>query len=153
MNKKAFTFTFFVSLFLLNSGFFFKPKLRAFSCGDNIHLSKSNRELLKIEEEILIFDPKGNSYQYDYSSNKVFPERYKIVSGINLDLEESYLEGSNFYLDYNVIINSVPAKMQIILDYERKTFDSSYTMYGSTTYMPTLNCKEIKFPKDTKFEY
>ena len=153
MNKKIFTLPFLVSLFLLNSGFIFKPKLRAFTCGDNIHLSKSNQELLKIEEEILIFDTKGNSYQYNYSSNKVSPERGKVVQGINLNLKKSYLEGSNFYLDYNVIINSVPATMQIILDYDRKTFNSSYTIFSSTEYLKPLNCNEIKFPKDTKFEY
>ena len=153
MNKKIFTLPFLVPLFLLNSGFIFKPKLRAFSCGDYIHLAKSNQELLKIQEEILIFDTKGNSYQYDYFSNKVSPEKLKVIQGVNLNLKKSYLEGSNFYLDYNVIINSVPATMQIILDYDKKTFNSSYTIYGSTQYMQPLNCKEIKFPKDTKFEY
>tara|TARA_A100001388_G_C28765620_1_gene500539 strand:- start:1772 stop:2233 length:462 start_codon:yes stop_codon:yes gene_type:complete len=153
MNKKIFTLPFLVPLFLFNSGFIFKPKLRAFSCGDYIHLAKSNQELLKIQEEILIFDPKGNSYQYDYFSNKVSPEKLKVIEGVNLNLKKSYLEGSNFYLDYNVIINSVPATMQIILDYDKKTFNSSYTIYGSTQYMQQLNCKEIKFPKDTKFEY
>ena len=153
MNKKIFTLPFLVSLFLLNSGFFFKPKLRSFYCGDYTQLLKSSQELLKQQEEILIFDKKGKSYQYNYFSNKVFPEKLRVVQGLNLNLEKSYLEGSNFYLNYSVNINSVPATMQIILDYDRRTFNSSVTVYGSTQSTPTLNCKEINFPKDTKFEY
>ena len=153
MNKKIFSLPFLVSLFLLNSGFFFKPKLRAFTCGDDIFLSNSNQELLKIKEEILIFDNEGNSYQYDYASKKVSPEKIKVIQGVNLYLEKSYIEGSKFYLDYNVTMYNVPATMQFILDYDRKTFNSSYTIYGSTQYNGTVNCKELKFPKDTKFEY
>ena len=153
MNKKIFALPFLVSLSLLNSGFFFKPKVRAFSCGDDIFLSQSNKELLKIKEEILIFDTKGNSYEYDYVSNRVSPEKIKVIQGVNLNLEKSYLIGSKFYLDYNVTMYNIPAKMQFILDYDRKTFNSSYTIYGSTEYTPSVNCKELKFPKDTKFEY
>ena len=153
MNKKIFSLPFLVSLFLLNTGFGFKPKVRAFTCGDYYHLAKTNQELLKIEEEILIFDNKGNSYQYDYASNKVSPEKLKVIQGINLYLQNSYLIGSKFYLDYNVTLNNVPATMQIILDYEEKTFNSSYQIYGSTQYTEPVNCKEIKFPKDTRYEY
>ena len=153
MNKKIFSLPFLASLFLLNSGFFFKPKVRAFTCGDNIFLSQSNKELLKIKEEILIFDSKGNSYQYDYASNKVSPEKVRVIGDINLNLNNSYLEGSNFYADYDLIMYGVPATMQFILNYERKTFSSSYSMYGSTEYTDSVNCKEIEFPKDTKFEY
>ena len=56
MNKKIFTLPFLASLFLLNTGFILKPKLRAFSCGDYYHLAKSNQELLEMQEELLIFE-------------------------------------------------------------------------------------------------
>ena len=153
MDKKFFSLPFLVSLFLLNSGFFFKPKVRSFSCGDDIFLAQSNKELLKIKEEILIFDNKGNSYQYDYVSNKVSPEKVKVIAGINLNLEKSYLIGSKFYLNYNTTMYNAPVTMQFILDYDRKTFNSSYTIYGSTEYTPSVNCKELKFPKNTEFIY
>ena len=150
MNKTLLSFL--ASLLLLNSGFIFKPKLRAFSCGNNMHLAKSNEELLKIQEEILIFD-KRNSYQYDYASNKVSPEKIKVIQGVNLNLEKSYVKGSKFFLDYSLTMYNVPATMQFILDYGEKTFSSSYNIYGSTQYVDPVNCKELKFPKNTKFEY
>ena len=153
MKKKVFTLPFLVSLFLLNTGFMFKPKVRAFTCGDSIRLSLSNRELLKIPEEIFIYDNKGVAYQYDYASNKVSPEKVRVIGDINLNLKKSYLEGSNFYSDYDLIMYGVPATMQFILNYDRNTFSSSYSMYGSTEYTDSVNCKEIEFPKDTKFEY
>ena len=152
MKKKVFALPFLASLFLLNTGFMFKPKVRAFTCGDYYHLAKSNQELLKIQEEILIFDNKGVSYQYDYASNKVSPEKVRVIGDINLNLKQSYIEGSNFYMDYDVIMYGVPASMQFILNYDRNTFSSSYSMYGSTEYTDSVNCKEIEFPKDTKFE-
>ena len=153
MNKNFSTSIFLISLFFFNTGFIFKPKLSAFYCGDYNELVKSTQDLLKQQEEILIFDRKGNTYQYDYYSNKVSREKLRVVQGVNFNLKESYLEGSSLYMNYDITLNSVPAKAQIILDYKRKTFDSSFTIYGSTEYMPTLNCKEINFPKDTKFEY
>ena len=153
MNKKISSFTFLISLFFFNTGFIFKPKLSAFYCGDYDQLIKSNKELLKQQEEILIFDKKGNTYQYDYYSNKVSPEKLKVVEGVNFNLQESYIEGSSLYMNYFLDFDSFTGKAQIILDYKRKTFDGSITVYGSTEYMPTVNCKEIKFPKDTKFEY
>ena len=153
MNKNFFNLTFLISLFFFNTGFIFKPKLSAFYCGEYNQLVKSNQDLLKQQEEIWIFDRKGNTYQYDYSSNKVFPENLRVVQGVNFNLKESYLEGSKLYINYNITLNSVSGKVQIILDYKRKTADGSYTIYGSTEYIPTLNCKEIKFPRNTKFEY
>ena len=153
MKKKIFTLPFLVSLFLLNTGFNFKPKVRAFSCGDIYHLAKTNQELLKLEEEILIFDNKGNSYQYDYASNKVSPEKLRAIQGMNLNLEKSYLKGTKFYLEYYVMMNNVPATLQFILDYESKKFFGSTNVYGITQYTDTVECKEIKFLKNTKFEY
>ena len=153
MNKKIFSLPFLVSLFLLNTGFGFKPKVRAFTCGDYYHLAKTNQELLKIEEEILIFDNKGNSYQYDYASNKVSPEEVRTVADIDLILKDSYLEGSNFYVDYELMMYGVPGRMQFILNYDRYTLSSNYSINGFTEYTDPVNCKEIEFPKDTKFEY
>ena len=153
MNKKVLTLPFLASLFLLNTGFTFKPKLRAFTCGDYYHLAKSNQELLKRQEELLIFDTNGKAYQYDYASKKVSPEKFRAVGGGNLNLEKSYLEGTKFYLDYYVMMDNIPATMQFVLDYESKTLFGTTSVYGITQYIDTVECKEIEFPKNTKFEY
>ena len=153
MKKEVFTLPFLISLFLLNTGFMFKPKVRAFTCGDSIRLSLSNRELLKIPEEMFIYDNKGVAYQYDYASNKVSPEEVRTVADIDLILKDSYLEGSNFYVDYELMMYGVPGRMQFILNYDRYTLSSNYSINGFTEYTDPVNCKEIEFPKDTKFEY
>ena len=153
MKKKVFTLPFLVSLFLLNTGFMFKPKVRAFTCGDYYHLAKSNQNLLKEQSELFIFDNKGKSYQYDYSTNKVYPEKTKIASGVEFKLIKSYIEGSKFYVDYGVNVNSIPGSAEIILDFEKKYLTGFMYMAGMSQPIPKNNCKEIELPKDTKFEY
>ena len=73
-----------------------KPKLSAFSCGDYYQLQKSNQELLQQEEELFIFDNKGKSYQYDYSSNSVYPYKLKSISWVKFKLKKSFIKGSKF---------------------------------------------------------
>ena len=155
MNNKVFTLPFLVSLFLLNTGFTFKPKLRAFYCGDYSQLIRSNQELIKQEEELFIFDKKGKSYQYSYSSNRVYPDTLKITpsSGTQFRLIKSYIEGSKFYVDYSVSVNGGIGSAELILDFERNFLSGSMSMSGITLPVPNTNCKEIELPKDTRFEY
>ncbi len=153
MNKKIFTLPFLISLFFFNTGFIFKPKLRAFYCGDYNQLVKSNQELLKQEQELFIFNNKGKSYQYDYSSNRVYPDQLKVTSGVEFKLIKSYIEGSKFFIDYSISVNSVVGLAEIILDFDRKYISGLMKINGITEALPKTNCKEVKFPKDTKFEY
>ena len=153
LKKNFLTIPFFISIFFLNTGFIFKPKLNAFYCGSNMLLEKSNQNLLKQQSELFIFDNKGKSYQYDYSTNKVYPEKTKISSGVEFKLIKSYIEGSKFYVDYGVNVNSIPGSAEIILDFEKKYVTGFMYMAGMSQPIPRNNCKEIEFPKDTNFEY
>ena len=153
MNKKSFTLTFFVSLFLLNSGFFFKPKLRAFSCGDYYQMQKTNEQLLRQEEELFIFDKKGKSYQYDYSSNTIYPYKLKTISGVKFKLIKSYIKGSNFYVNHIVTVNNMDGKAEIILDFDKKDVIGELKIAGAIQPIPRTNCKEIDLPEDINIEY
>ena len=141
MKKNFFTIPFFISLFFLNTGFFFKPKLRAFYCGDYNQLIKSNQELLKQDQELFIFDKKGKSYQYDYFSNSVYPDQLKVASGVEFKLKKSYIKGSKFYVDYNLSVNSFTGSAEMVLDFDRKYIRGSIDMAGMVQPMPGNNCK------------
>ena len=51
------------------------------------------------------------------------------------------------------MMDNIPATMQFVLDYESKTLFGTTSVYGITQYIDTVECKEIEFPKNTKFEY
>ena len=53
-------------------------------------MQKTNEQLLRQEEELFIFDNNGKSYQYDYSSNSVSPDKLKTASGVNFKLIKLY---------------------------------------------------------------
>ena len=140
-----------VSISLLNSCSFSKPKLRAFSCGDYYQLQKSNQELLRQEEELFIFDNKGKSYQYDYSSNSVSPDKLKTASGVSFRLKKSYIKGSKFYVDYKLTANNMDGTAEMILDFDKKNISGQLKIAGVVQPIPSDNCKEIVLPKDINF--
>ena len=98
---------------------------------------------------------KGRSYQYSYSSNRVYPDTLKITpsSGTQFRLIKSYIEGSKFYVDYSVSVNGGIGSAELILDFERNFLSGSMSMSGITLPVPNTNCKEIELPKDTRFEF
>ena len=153
LNKKNFTIPFLVSISLLSSCSFSKPKLRAFSCGDYYQLQKSNQELLKQEEELFIFDKKGKSYQYDYSSNSVYPYKLKTISGVVFKLKKSFIKGSKFYVDYKVTVNNMDGTAEMILDFDNKDVSGELKIAGLVQPIPRSNCKEIVLTEDFTFEY
>ncbi len=152
MNKKI-TIPFLVSISLLSSCSFSKPKIRAFSCGDYYQLLKSNQELLKQEDELFIFDKKGKSYQYDYFSNSIYPYKLKTISGVKFKLKKSYIKGSNFYSDYIVTANNMDGKAELILDFDKKEIIGELKIAGAVQLIPKTNCKEIDLSEDVSFEY
>ena len=153
MNKKILALPFLTSLFFLNTGFIFKPKLRAFYCGGEYQLVKSNQELLKQEQEILIFDYKGNLYQYDYFFNRVSPYQLKVIDGVEFRLIKSFIEDSKFHMNYRLSYDSYVGTAKVVLDYDRENVNGEMIVNGEIYPLNEDNCKEIKFPKDTKFEY
>ena len=141
-----------VSISLLRL-FLSKPKLQAFSCGDYYQLLKSNEELLRQEEELFIFDKKGKSYQYDYSSNTIYPYKLKTISGVEFKLKKSFIEGTKFYVDYNVTVNNMDGTAEMILDFDKKDVIGELKIAGIVQPIPRSNCKEIDLTDDYSFEY
>lgn len=142
-----------VSISLLSSCSLSKPKLQAFSCGDYYQLLKSNEELLRQEEELFIFDKKGKSYQYDYSSNTIYPYKLKTISGVEFKLKKSFIEGTKFYVDYNVTVNNMDGTAEMILDFDKKDVTGELKIAGIVQPIPRSNCKEIDLTDDYSFEY
>lgn len=153
MDKKNFTIPILVSISLLSSCSLSKPKLQAFSCGDYYQLLKSNEELLRQEEELFIFDKKGKSYQYDYSSNTIYPYKLKTISGVEFKLKKSFIEGTKFYVDYNVTVNNMDGTAEMILDFDKKDVTGELKIAGIVQPIPRSNCKEIDLTDDYSFEY
>ena len=153
MNKKILTIPLLVSISLLSSCSFLKPKLRAFSCGDYYQLQKSNQELLQQEEELFIFDNKGKSYQYDYSSNSVYPYKLKSISGVKFKLKKSFIKGSKFYVDYIIKANNMDGTAEMVLDFDKKDVSGELKIAGLEQPIPRSNCKEIDLSEDFSFEY
>ena len=131
-----------VSISLLSSCSLSKPKLQAFSCGDYYQLLKSNEELLRQEEELFIFDKKGKSYQYDYSSNTIYPYKLKTISGVEFKLKKSFIEGTKFYVDYNVTVNNMDGTAEMILDFDKKDVIGELKIAGIVQPIPRVIVKK-----------
>ena len=142
-----------VSISLLSSCSLSKPKLQAFSCGDYYQLLKSNEELLRQEEELFIFDKKGKSYQYDYSSNTIYPYKLKTISGVEFKLKKSFIKGSKFYVDYIITANNMDGTAEMVLDFDKKDVSGELKIAGLEQPIPRSNCKEIDLSEDFSFEY
>ena len=115
-------------------------------------MQKSNQQLLRQEEELFIFDKKGKSYQYDYSSNSISPDKLKTASGVTFKLKKSYIKGSKFFVDYKLTANNMDGTAEMILDFDKKNISGQLKIAGVVQDIPQDNCKEIQLPEDFSFE-
>ena len=150
MRKNLILFPLFISSWILNSGFLFKPNIKVLTCGDNDYLSNISRIN---EKEILndypwIFDSNsGQIYAFDQYKNTLKPVDREIIDGIE------YVYTNIFVRDGVVYIDS--------LDRNLETNDTIFTTtwldvenlkvtYISMDGTSESSCKEIKLPKDVK---
>ena len=151
MKKKLFLLPFLLITWILNSGFLFKPNIKAVFCGDIAEsVLQSDREILK--DQPWIFDSKsGQIYAYDHNKNTLKPIKKEIIRGDEIEIETTYINNyvreNKLYLDFlerDLIYNpEEEVRVKAILDFNNMEL-RNFTGDG-----PGENvCREITLPKN-----
>ena len=174
MKRKFYIFTLLVTSYFFNSGFLFKPNIRAIICNSNAETYSDLEKNLKTQEPFIdnwpfVFDINtGQQYKYDKFKNTFFKMNEFVDNGIETkilksDIKDQKLYVVEAYLIDNYYMPNTKAKIwkedRYVLDFKNLTlisfnewfdFDGPITIDGDLVQKSV--CANLELPKNYQIE-